>query len=268
MRGKHSSTAAMLGTMVRGLFLSLLVSLTLAACDQVVRGDKLTPQAEGNAVAVSNLNLGIAYMQQGEFEKALDKLNRALEADPKYTPTLNALGILYQRLGKDAAAEGYFKQALSINGNDPHTLTNYGQFLCSHNQYDRAQEFFHKAASNPLYESPEKALTNAGTCALSTGQVAAAEAFFMQALERNPGVAIALLQMAKISFDKGDYPAARDYLRRYTELERHTAESLWLGIRIEQQLGDKNALSSYALLLKNNFPDSREAGLLRESGLK
>jgi Tfp pilus assembly protein PilF len=33
-------------------------------------------------------------------------------------------------------------------------------------------------------------------------------------------------------------------------------------------LGNQDALSSYSLLLKNNFPDSEEAKLLKQSGLK
>lgn len=221
-----------------------------------------------NEVAQSNLNLGVAYLQQGEYEKSLDKLNRALEADPRYTPTLNALALLHQRLGKQDEAERYFKRALGIRDNDPHTLNNYGQFLCANERYDEAEQSFLKAAANPLYETPEVALTNAGTCALKNGQPEPAEKYFRQALDKNPRVAIALIQMSQLSYDQGNYLSARGYLQRYLEIARHTASSLWLGIRIEQQLGDKNTLSSYALSLKNNYPDSKEAELLRQTGIK
>ena len=74
--------------------------------------------------------------------------------------------------------------------------------------------------------------------------------------------------MAKLSYANGNYLSARAFLQRYLEIANQTPASLWLGIQIEQKLGDKNTLSSYALLLKNNFPDSREAGLLKESGIK
>jgi type IV pilus assembly protein PilF len=42
------------------------------------------------------------------------------------------------------------------------------------------------------------------------------------------------------------------------------AESLWLGVRIENALGDTSAAGGYALKLRNNFPNSREAESLRE----
>jgi len=246
----------------------LLMVFLLAACDQFARNDQLTVQQQSNDVAVTNLNLGAAYMRQGEYEKALDKLNRSLAADPNYVPTLNALGLLYQRLGKIEEAGQYFKKALSLIANDPHTLNNYGQFLCSTGQYDEGQELFRKAAANPLYESPEVAVANAGTCALNNGHPDVAETFFRQALEKNPNVPTALLQLAQLSYTNGNYPDAHDYLQRYLVIDKHTPVSLWLGIQTADRLGDKNTVASYALLLRNSFPESKEAVLLRESGLK
>ncbi|NNG13883.1 MAG: type IV pilus biogenesis/stability protein PilW, partial [Gammaproteobacteria bacterium] len=42
-------------------------------------------------------------------------------------------------------------------------------------------------------------------------------------------------------------------------------QGLWLGIQIERKMGDKDAVASYALSLRKQFPDSEEAHLLRES---
>jgi type IV pilus assembly protein PilF len=247
----------------------ILVVHGLGGCAQIMGPDgTLSTSTRSNDVAEANLNLGIAYMQRGDYEKALDKLNKALAADTHHTPTYNALGLLYQKLGKPEEAEQYFKQALSINKNDAHTLNNYGQFLCANGRYEESQEAFLKAAANPLYELPEIPITNAGTCALENNQPDQAEQYFRNALEKNPRVAVALIQMCQISYDQGNYLSARGYLQRYLEVAKHTSQSLWLGIQIEQKLGDKNTLSSYALLLKNNFPNSNEAELLRESGIK
>ena len=249
----------------------ILILPGLFSCAQNFVGgnsDTLDVAERTNEVATSNLNLGIAYMQRGEYEASLDKLKKALDADPHYTPTLNALGLLYQKLGKNEEAEQYFKRALSIRSNDPHTLNNYGQFMCINGRPDEAEQTFIKSANNPLYDSPEISLTNAGTCALKNNQPDKAETYFRQALDKNGKVPIALIQMSQLSYDQGNYLSARGYLQRYLEVAKHTANSLWLGIQIEQHLGDKNTLSSYALLLKNNYPNSKEAELLREAGIK
>ena len=83
-----------------------------------------------NEVALTNLNLGIAYLTENNYDKALEKLNKSLEADSNYAPTYNILGLLYQQLGDLNEAEKNFKRALSINSVDSSTLNNYGNFLC------------------------------------------------------------------------------------------------------------------------------------------
>jgi type IV pilus assembly protein PilF len=244
----------------------ICIGFLLAACDQTYTRQSVSPSTGSNAVAEANLNLGIEYMKRGNYDKALQKLKKAEAADPGYAPVQNALGLLYQRLGELEQAEQYFKHALSLSPNDSSTLNNYGLFLCQNNRYEEAQETLLKAANNPLYETPEVALTNAGTCALTAGRTDIAEGYFRDALKRNPRIPTALVQMAEISYKQGKHLQTRGYLQRYLAVAKHTPKTLWMGINIEQILGDKNALSSYKLLLRNKFPNSKEARMLQDSG--
>lgn len=215
-----------------------------------------------NDVAAANLNLGIEYMRAGDMTSALDRMKRALDADPGYFGTHNALGLLYQRLGENGLAERHFKRAITLNPGDSGSKNNYGLFLCQNQRYAEADKVFLEAAANPLYDTPDAAWSNAGTCALRNGQTEAAENYLRRALTINPQLPSALIQMAQISYDQDNFLVARGYLQRYQAVARHTAASLLLGIRIEQQLGDRNAVSSYELMLRNNFGDSVEAGQL------
>jgi len=231
-----------------------------------IHGSEESPGERAHNVAVANLNLGLAYMKQGKYERALVKLNRAKAAKRDYAPIYNAFGLLYQRMGENEIAEKNFRHAIDLKPNDSPSLNNYGFFLCQNRRFKEAEEYFMKAAQNPLYQTPELAITNAGTCALANDRLDVAENYFRQALNRNPIIAPALIQMAELSYDQGNYSPAHDYLDRYLKIGSHTSKSLWLGIRIETELGDMDAVSSYALLLRNKFPDSEEAGLLIESG--
>ena len=251
--------------------LILVLLITLTACNQLRPGTanrNIRPSQTTNEISASNLDLGIAYLKQGAYEKALEKLEKARQADPGYSPTYNALGLLYQQLGDYNKAEENFKRALDFNGNDSSTLNNYGRFLCQQGRIDEAEKTFIRSAENPLYESPEIAITNAGLCLYKNNKENDAEKYFRQALQLNPRIPQALIKMCEINFDKHNYLSARAYLQRYQETARHTAKSLWLGIQIEQELGDKNAVSSYALLLKNSFPDSEETMMLRKSRIQ
>lgn len=229
--------------------------------------DYSTPINRGNdsEVALANLKLGIGYMNEGLYEKALEKLNRAREAKPDYPPTYNALGVLYQKLGVYDVAEANFKMAIKLNPSNSSTLNNYGLLLCQSQRFEEADETFLKAANNPLYATPELAYSNAGTCALNNEQTELAENYFKEALKRNAWIGPALIQMSELSYEQEKYLPARGYLNRYLAYNKHSAKSLWLGIRIERELGDKNAVSSYELLLRNQFSESEEAKLLSQA---
>lgn len=224
-----------------------------------------TRQYDHSKVALANLKLGIGYMQEGLYEKALEKLNRAREARPDYPPIYSALGVLHQKLGVYDVAEDNFKKAIKLNPKDSSTLNNYGLLLCQTLRYEEADEIFLKAVNNPLYATPELAYNNAGTCAFNNGQIELAENYFKEALKRDPGIGPTLIQMSELSYGQENYMPARGYLKRYLEYNKPSAKSLWLGIMIERELGDKDAVSSYALLLRNQFTESKEAELLRQS---
>ncbi len=252
----------------RGLIriLPLLALLLAGGC--ATTGSDLRSEHDANDVAEANMRLGVAYMQDGNFEKALEKLERARRADPEYPMAYNMLGLLHQRMGVYDKAEANFEKALGLAPKQPNILNNYGQFLCGQDRFEEAEAAFVKASENPLNNNPARALTNAGTCASVSGHTDKAEQYYRKALERNPEQPLALLQMAELQYQSEEYLSARGYLQRYANVARHSASSLWLGIRIEDKLGDKDAVSSYALSLKSNFPDSDQVRLLRESGIR
>ena len=238
------------------------------ACNGTTSSRNLRSNVVTDEAVIANINLGVQYMNQENYEQALDRLERARSIDPYYPQTYNMLGLLYQQLGEYDLADNSFRRAISLNGNDAATLNNYGQFLYTRQDCKRAEELFLKAARNPLYETPEVAFFNAGRCALTQNDLDKAEDYFRQALVKNPRMSQGLIMMADLSLRKKNYLSGRAYIQRYVEVTPHTPRSLWLGIQIEQGLENQNAVSSYALLLRNNFPDSREANLLRQSGLR
>ena len=252
--------------MKKTILLIALVLPFLFACNQGggSNGNLRTSSGPNNA-ARANLSLGVEYMNRGEYEKSLEKLDRARAADPGYSGISNAYGLLYQAMGRNKDAEDHFKKALKLNPRDSDTMNNYGRLLCQMNRSEEAEQTFLKAADNPLYATPEVAITNAGICAYRNKRPVKAEEYFRKALDINKQIPTALLKMSQLSYDKTNHLSARAYLQRYLSISRHTSVSLWLGIKIEREMGDKDALSSYILSLKNNFPDSIEAGLLMES---
>ena len=57
---------------------------------------------------------------------------------------------------------------------------------------------------------------------------------------------------------RGELERARFYVRRLNNSELANAESLWLGMQVEQRLGNAEAVRQLGEQLRRRFPDSRE----------
>jgi type IV pilus assembly protein PilF len=250
------------------------LSCVLLACGTTGGGTSIDGEGdvslrpEGDKLARTNVQLGVGYMQQGNYEFALSKLRKALEIDDSLPEAHYAIALLYERLKKPEHARRHFERALDLDPQYSDAHNAYAVFLCRNKEFEQADTHFQEALKNPLYRTPDIAKINAGVCMYNSAlpqRLVRAEQYFRDVLKTRPQQPQALINMANISFDEGNHLRARAYLQRYLAVARHTPETLWLGIRIERILGDKNALASYSLLLKKNFPDSDEARKLLES---
>ena len=206
--------------------------------------------------------LAAGYFELGNMSVALEEVKEALRADPNYPPAHTVAGLIYGALKQDALAEESFRRSLQGNPNDSYANHNYGEFLCQRKREDDGIRHFVAAARNPLYPDPDRSYANAGVCARRKGDMASAESYFQLALKTRPSQPQALYNMADISFSRGDFPASKAYLDRLTKVVQPNAEILWLGVRVERRVGDRNSEASYAMQLRNRFPASKEARAL------
>ena len=73
----------------------------------------------------------------------------------------------------------------------------------------------------------------------------------------------ALQNMAEMAYTRGNFAEAKSYLgRMQRDASSPSPEYLWLALRVERKLGDRNAEQSLAFQLQKNFPESREARAL------
>lgn len=212
----------------------------------------------------ANAELGVTYLQRGMLDQAKLKLEKSMQQNPKNAVAVSGYGMLMARLQRAEEAERHFRRALELDPESSEIRNNYGTFLCEQERYEDARRNFLEAARNPLYRTPEFAYANLGECLLDAGDKDEAELQFIAALQANAQFSPALYRLADMSFEKGDYKAAANYIERYHQAARQSPESLWLAVRIYSQLDDRGQIASYALKLKRRFPESREAALLAE----
>jgi type IV pilus assembly protein PilF len=216
------------------------------------------------AAARYNTQLGIEYLKQNNVAAAQEKIERALQQNPKDAGAHTAAGLLYERLREPKKADQHYARALRLDPKNPLMQNNYAVFLCRSGESAKGRKLFEQAATNPLYRTPEVAYANAGVCARSAKDYAAAETNFRKALQLRPAMAEALLQMADLSFERGNGLQARAFLQRYMQEGPVTADALLLGVRIERSLGDARAANEYEARLRKDFAGSPQAGQLAD----
>jgi type IV pilus assembly protein PilF len=98
-----------------------------------------------------------------------------------------------------------------------------------------------------------------GICQARADQRADAEQSLLRAFELDSGNPITIYNLALLLHKRGESERARFYLRRLNNSEFANAESLWLGVKIENRLQNREAAQQLATQLLRRFPDSREA---------
>ncbi|MBE9532673.1 MAG: type IV pilus biogenesis/stability protein PilW, partial [Proteobacteria bacterium] len=210
-----------------------------------------------------NMRLGLNYMQRGDYEIALEKLEKSLKQDPNLPSAHETIALLYQRLGVLDKAEKHFKEAINRAPTYSEAHNNYGVFLCQQGRYEESEKHFLTAVKNPLYNKSAQAIENAGLCVSRIPDLVRAEAHFHKALQINPNMSKSILHLAEISYQQQDYQQAKGYMKRYQSVSLWGPQALLITIKIENKLGEKDEVASHILLLKGKFPDSDQAQQVR-----
>jgi len=238
---------------------ALILLVLLTGCAHNAPTQQST-QAASNSAKVHTELAGL-YFERAQMGIALSEVDLALQADKNYAPAYHVRGLIHMTLREDVAAEQDFLQSLRLDKSDSEAHNNYGWFLCQRGRELESIPQFMAALKNPLYTTPERAYLNAGLCFQKAGKNADAEEFLRRALVVQPDMLQALQALAELKFAEGDYLSAKKFIAAQKN-ENLTAGQLLLAVRVERRLRNANAEASYAMQLRQRFPDSREAQLL------
>jgi len=227
-----------------------------ASQDWVTASDE--PEARKRARV--RLELAAGYYQQGQTTVALDEVKQALLTDPRYAAAYNLRGLIYLQLNEPRLAEDSFQQALRIDPRDGDIWHNLGWMYCQQSRHPQATEAFQRALQTPNYAMAARTWMTQGVCQLRAGQWAEAERSLERSLALDAGNPVTLYHLAVLLHQRGEHQRARFFIRRVNNGDAASAESLWLGIKIENRLQNPDAASQLGTQLLRRFPASREAG--------
>ena len=158
-------------------------------------------------------------------------------------------------------AESSFRRALALKPGDANTLHNLAWMMCQRDRHAESMQFFDQALADPDYGDRPKTLMTKGLCQMRANKPAEAEASLLQSFQLDAGNPITEYNLALLLFRRSDLSRAQFYIRRLNNSEWANAESLWLGIKVERKLGNRDAMDQLAVPLRKRFAQSPEMAL-------
>lgn len=247
----------------------LCSSLFLSACVTTVES-RLTRKADPVKAVDNYTQLGLGYIQNGRYDRARARLNRALEINPDYAPANNAMALLLQTEHEPQLAEEYFLKSINLDDEFSQGQYNYGMFLMQHERYDEACKHLNNAARDVEYQQRGKAYQNLGLCYYRDGKVEKAISTYERMLKVQRFNAPVLVNLATLLVETRRYDEAQHYYDRFTQIverkqNQQSANSLWLGIKLGRINQNPKAVKEFAEQLKTSFSQSSEYQLYRDT---
>lgn len=243
------------GSWIR-LLAPLLLALLVQGC---VTTTNSTFKADKQAEVASRVKAATDYLNQGNTEKAIVHLKRALELDPNSAPVHDTLAQVFWKTGEYELAQEHFRKAIASDPKFSRARNNYAAFLYERGDTRGAIRELEHVVADTLYESRGAAFANLGRAYQKVGETAKAEEALARAVKMDRRQWPAMLELAAINYDRGDHEPAARYYEQFRRLApRQTPRSLLLGIRLARLAGDRDAEASYSLQLKSMYPDSAE----------
>ncbi|OUS28594.1 type IV pilus biogenesis/stability protein PilW [Gammaproteobacteria bacterium 45_16_T64] len=244
--------------------ISVLVCL-LGGCVIETSGSSLSRNKNIDRAVEANIAAGMVYLKDGNLLSAARKFKKAYALNPDSADANNALAVLYSVENEDKEVERYYKAAISLDSKYSAARNNFASFLFDRGRYEEAKEQLLVVVKDYDYPSRTQSMESLAYCYLNLDDTDNAEKYFKRAIQRNAQMGRSLLELAEIYYKSERYKPAERYLARFDRLSAPNARHLWLAVRLQRILKDKNKLASFELALKNLFPDSAEYKAYAES---
>lgn len=217
-------------------------ALQLAAVISDEENSDAVKQTVKKRVAASNIIIGRAYRNQGDYPRALDCYIKVLKIDEELknirgiANDLGSIGIVYDNLSNYPQALECYLRALKMNedlGNKigiAMNLANIGNVYIEEGKYPKALDYYFKALKIDEELGDENyqgiVLGNIGAAYLKQKKYPEALDYFFKALKKTEeledknGIAAALSNIGSIYTSENKYKEAEDYLLRALSLDK------------------------------------------------
>jgi type IV pilus assembly protein PilF len=253
----------------RHVAVALLFMLVLAGCVTETTNAPFGGSRSDTQALRDYIQLATGYIEQGDMPSARRHLNNAATLDSNNSEVFALWGLVYSREGEPDLADESFRRALRVNPGNSQARNNYAAFLFAEERFDDAYEQLEVVVADTTYSNRAQAFENLGLAALRLERAADAEYAFGRAVQLNDRQLRSSLELANLNVQKQDVLQARGYYRSYLTLLQlyniaQTPRGLWVGIQLENALGNEANVRQYGTQLEACCSASPEYQLYRQ----
>ncbi len=242
-------------TLIRKTIILVSAFGVLVSCASPQKNTELQLDKDRMAkTAKINSQLGIAYLEQNNIQRAKQKLLLAISQDPTIPEPWYSMGYFLEATGDKKEAKTYYLKAIALAPNRGDAHNNYGTFLCRSGDYSASIDHFMLATKDSDYLDVSSAYENAGLCAMKIPDHKLATHYFEQALMQDPTRQTSLYKLAEIDYETGNYSNAKKKLNEFLMVAPPTTQTLALAIKLEKHFAPKpvNKMQSPTLLASHS----------------
>jgi type IV pilus assembly protein PilF len=247
--------------------LVIVAMLLLAGCVTETTG--FNADARPEQALKDYIDLATGYLEKKDLVNAKRHLNNASGFDPNNSEVFALWGLVYSSEGEPRLADESFQRSLRINPRNAQARNNYAAFLFAESRFDDAYEQLEQVVEDTTYVGRAQAFENLGLAALRLQRLDDAEYAFGRAVQLDDRQLRASLELANLLLQKQEVLQARQYYRNYLTLLQlyaigQTPRGLWVGIQLENALGNDQNVRQLGTQLEASFSGSAEHRLYRQ----
>jgi type IV pilus assembly protein PilF len=239
--------------------LGLIMVLSMITACVTTETGSVGSKADDKKALDYSVKLARGYIRSRNWDAAKRHLKNALEIDDSSPEVYEAMALVFQNTGEIELAEKNYKQAIKLQSNFSRVRNNYAAFLYQQRRYEEAADQLEVVVEDTLYDKRPAAYINLGRAYVQLKKLKKAEVALHRAYLMDRKNVVLMYELASLYLQLEDYPQSQQFYEGYrSQVKQQPPQALWLGIQLANKFGNQDALSSYALVLKNLYPNSKE----------
>jgi type IV pilus assembly protein PilF len=232
-----------------------LVCLLGAGC--TVSGSRSA--TDNQEVVARAVELGIAYLRQGDTLRAKENIHKALDVDPKSPEAHASLALVFQQEQEWTLAESHFNKAIALDPKNSAARNNFGAFLYAKGRAEEAIAQLQVAVSDQFYARRGQAFENLGFAHKSLADIDEAKVAFDRALSLNPKLGRSMTELALLHFDEQAFEQARVLDARLDQFGSMSSRRLLLCGLVAHHFSDEARAQDCYAAMKKRYPRTGDA---------